>query len=337
MLPSVRFGGVLFLKGFELPDQAVVERLNALLELERSFLSHDDEPIPVHEQLFVVASAHVPSVGGGGGWAARLRRALPEGLSPAVVSRLTLVNVEPPTFAEFEEAYSGLLTRRIGGGDGARCVHCMFALLQPVGLWQPKLARQLTLGHLLRWCDYARQLDRRHWVSWAAGPANEQAVLLNLVLGGQILLLDQLEKPARDELAAEMARVGAAYCGQAAKQQLADPDASSGHCAQSDWVVNVRGEAHLRYLGFRLPGACSKRASEERVDFGRFEPSFSSVRNLSRILAARDTGHAINLVGPPGIGKSAVVEAAAQLLGRRFIRISCSSSLTVDDLFGTYR
>ena len=38
-----------------------------------------------------------------------------------------------------------------------------------------------------------------------------------------------------------------------------------------------------------------------------------------------------------GIGKSAVVEVAAKLLGRQFTRISCSSGLTVDDLFGTYR
>lgn len=42
VLPSVRFGGVLYLKSFELPDQAVVEGLNALLELERSFRSGAD-------------------------------------------------------------------------------------------------------------------------------------------------------------------------------------------------------------------------------------------------------------------------------------------------------
>ena len=55
------------------------------------------------------------------------------------------------------------------------------------------------------------------------------------------------------------------------------------------------------------------------------------------MLIARDTGHAVNLVGPPGIGKSAVAEVAASLLGRSFTRISCSRSLTVDDLFGSYR
>ena len=61
------------------------------------------------------------------------------------------------------------------------------------------------------------------------------------------------------------------------------------------------------------------------------------MRNLSRILLARDTGHVMDLIGPPGVGKSAVVEVAARLLERPFTRISCSASLTVDDMFGSYR
>ena len=46
VMPSVRFGGVLFLRGFEMPDQAVVEGLNALLELDRSFRSVGSRGLP---------------------------------------------------------------------------------------------------------------------------------------------------------------------------------------------------------------------------------------------------------------------------------------------------
>ena len=42
------------------------------------------------------------------------------------------------------------------------------------------------------------------------------------------------------------------------------------------------------------------------------------------------------LVGPPGIGKTAIAEVAAEILGKRFVRICCSKNLSVEDLFGTY-
>lgn len=274
----------------------------------------------VHEELFVVASADEQLTTG----AARRRGAIPEGLSPAVVSRLTLVHVEPPTYDDFEVEYSGLLTHRIGGRIGQGSVEYMFTVLRTLAQVQPRLVQRLTLRRLLQWCDYA-QLDR--WAT-AASAGSTDTFLANLVLGAQVLLLDQLDKRQRAIAIDALRAVEAKYTA-LAPEQHADPDRAHGHYDRSHWVRGEGSSTYLSYLGLRVGCAVH--------DIGSFEPSFSAVRNLSRVLIARDTGHTVNLVGPPGIGKSAVTEVAAKLLRRPFTRISCSRSLTVDDLFGSYR
>ena len=163
--------------------------------------------------------------------------------------------------------------------------------------------------------------------------------MANLVLGSQVLLLDGLEPSQREALVQALAPIEAEYTAHAALQH-SEPQVELGHCSPLTWLQQQQEEdkrekeeaVYLSYLGLHLGVG-----HEVGRGFGGFEPSFTAVRNLSRVLVARDTGHAINLVGPPGVGKSAVAEVAARLLGRPFTRISCSRSLTAEDLFGSYR
>lgn len=270
---------------------------------------------------------------------------MPEGLSPATISRLTLIQLDPPRVDEFEAEYSALLARRIGRlsstltpADCARCVLYMFDVLRLLESRHAKIARRQTLRRLLQWCDYVR-LDRS---VPGCRLGSFDAAMANLALGGHVLLLDQLDPAARAAMVAALADVETRY-SETALDQHADPDPNRGHYDRFDegcgtWLTTGtdRRQMILSYLGFHLGGGAEAPA-DTVYGFGGFEPSFSAVRNLSRVLIARDTGHAINLVGPPGIGKSAVAEVAATLLGRPFTRISCSRSLTVDDLFGSYR
>ena len=198
---SVRFGGMLFLKGFDLPDQAAVEGLNGLTELERTFSSgaDPDEGVPVHAQLHIVASVHEAACADSG------RGSTVRGLSPAVVSRFTLIHVEPPRFVDFGEAYRGLLERRLGYPGCARGVDYMLAALGRLEQLQPRLVHRLTLRNLLQWCDYAGVQRRAMPEPWERVPGATQ--LLNLVLGGQVLLLDKLPPEQRAEAALALGEV----------------------------------------------------------------------------------------------------------------------------------
>ena len=64
------------------------------------------------------------------------------------------------------------------------------------------------------------------------------------------------------------------------------------HCDARAWLVCRAEGNYLSYLDLFLGSG--------PVDFGGFAPSFTAVRNLSRLLLSRDTGHPVNLVGPPG-------------------------------------
>jgi hypothetical protein len=62
----------------------------------------------------------------------------------------------------------------------------------------------------------------------------------------------------------------------------------------------------------------------------------SLVLNMARILAASTIQGPLLLEGPPGIGKTAVVEHVASLLGYPCERINLSGSVTVGQLLGSY-
>lgn len=63
-------------------------------------------------------------------------------------------------------------------------------------------------------------------------------------------------------------------------------------------------------------------------------PTTSLLKNIYSIFNAVISGDNLLLEGPPGIGKSAVVQSTALLTGNQYVRIAFSGSTTSRDLFG---
>jgi len=61
------------------------------------------------------------------------------------------------------------------------------------------------------------------------------------------------------------------------------------------------------------------------------------IKHIFNIICAAYTKNSLNLIGPPGVGKTAICEIVSNLLGYKFVRIACSESQKIEDLFGGYQ
>ena len=64
-------------------------------------------------------------------------------------------------------------------------------------------------------------------------------------------------------------------------------------------------------------------------------PTKTLIMNIARIFAANVSNSPLLLEGPPGIGKTAVVNQVAMLLGVECERINFSSNTTIEHLYGS--
>lgn len=318
---SVRFGGVLLLENVNLPDQAVVEQLNSLTELgvqDRTFKPFAaDDGIPIHPRLMVVATVHQPS---------------PRPISPALRSRYTLIHVDPPDVMGAEAR--ALVQHRLAtsSSNTAAAVNYLYGLLEIVHRHAPRTAARLSLRHLYRWCDM-------HQLEVAAD--GDDKTELAAVLGGQLVIVDAIPaETARANVHAALAvshATAAIYTRVVAKYPAlgrssgpdhlwARPAAGHPHCVASFGVVNPACKCS------DTEDVCTERLSELGV-----VATAPAVANLARMITMQNLrNQPLALEGPPGVGKSMLAEAAARLLGLGFVRVSCSNSLSVEDLFGSF-
>ncbi|CAH1795989.1 unnamed protein product [Owenia fusiformis] len=275
LLQNIRFGGIALLKDINLPDQAVVECLNSITELEPVF-THPNSvkmPVVVHENLYIVATISKPML---------------RPVSPALRSRYTFISVEAPDYrsAEVDQFLADILVQR----DKLTTEDESKRVIQSYKENYFTRYRDVTVNDLIKWT---------HFCNIATFDENLDE---KLKMGNQILFHD---RSSSNEMALE-----------GSNDMLVHDDESS--C----W--------YLRASGVILPNEPS-RVEEDLV-------VTDNVLNIvSKLLIGHYTGHVMNLLGPPGVGKSKITEVFARhVLKRQFIRISCSSCLSADDLFGTF-
>ncbi|CAM9430054.1 unnamed protein product, partial [Ectocarpus sp. 6 AP-2014] len=336
---------VLFLEDFNLPNQAVTERLNSLLEPERSFTLTEDisrsedgeggvggQAIPVPPGFQVFATVHR------GNASARLN------ISPATRSRFTEIAVQAYSELELRAVLSAVVDKRLSlAPDTLESKNIVEDLMwlqsKPAASGGTNRSCPVDITHLLKVCDFVADTKRRQLSSGEEMKADEALDVRKIVLVGvRFLALDCLESNTAMELARKWnaeRQIGASE--QLLESLFMDPQ---GEVLSSPLKWANNGHIKCRYGNVTanaqpLYGQDTEHDSHILTKLLGLQTTSTTVKNIARIFASIAAGAPLLLQGPPGVGKTAVVLAVARVLGSQVERICLSANTTADQLFGT--
>ncbi|CAM9111349.1 unnamed protein product, partial [Ectocarpus sp. 13 AM-2016] len=336
---------VLFLEDFNLPNQAVTERLNSILEPERSFTLTEDisrsedgeggvggQAIPVPPGFQVFATVHRGNV------SARLN------ISPATRSRFTEIAVEAYSELELRAVLSAVVDKRFSlAPDTLESKNIVEDLMwlqsKPAASGGTNKSCTVDITHLLKVCDFVANAKRWQPSSGEEMKVQEALDVRKIVLiGVRFLALDCLESNTAMELARKWnaeRQIGASE--QLLENLFMDPQ---GEVLSSPLKWANNGHIECRYGNVTantqlLYDQDTEHDSHTLTKLLGLQTTSTTVKNIARIFASIAAGAPLLLQGPPGVGKTAVVLAVARVLGSQVERICLSANTTADQLFGT--
>ncbi|KAG0149859.1 hypothetical protein CROQUDRAFT_39244 [Cronartium quercuum f. sp. fusiforme G11] len=320
LVQAMREGEPVLLDEISLADDSVLERLNSLLEPNRSIVlaecggaTIEEMQIKAHPSFEIMATMNP-----GGDFGKRE-------LSPALRNRFTEIWVplvsEP---ADRTAIFAARLSSSESGGiPSSECLIWAERIVAFSSFFSQSPAssmlscRELSLRDGLAWCDFIRSC------STLSAPNA-------FVNGAQMTVLD---------------RLGTAGFGQdlspAAIKRLRDACFVELHKLagiqtpiHQDQIRVLETDSNLQIGYFSLSKAAPtliSRSLHQRYSFDA--PTVA--QNALRIIRALQVPKSILLEGSPGVGKTSMVEALARLTGRRLRRINLSDQTDLLDLFGS--
>lgn len=352
LVEAMNEGGALLVDEINMADDAVIERLNSVLELERSlFLSekgtvcHAKEVVGTPEVIVAKHGFQVLATMNPGGDFGKKE------LSPALRNRFTEVWIPPPSCIE---DYSPVVNQRllrlsndssyVRAEEGMKIL-CRFlerslSHSQGRGFEQQRKVEnefdsetsfQISVRDLAAWCDFVTEtvricdLDPIMAVVHGArlvfldGMCVGSASGANLALEAKVWedLISLLPSDVHDKV--ESSRFGAANKIEFAK----------GHPVTEEFCFRFDSFTILRRKETLSNG------SGQNVSSFSFE-SPNTIRNTARLARGMCVGsRPILLEGPPGCGKSSLIEALSSSARYPFLRINLSESTEMSDLVGS--
>jgi midasin (ATPase involved in ribosome maturation) len=105
-------------------------------------------------------------------------------------------------------------------------------------------------------------------------------------------------------------------------------------------IISVKDETYLKLGDFFLPTLEKFHTDTYEINSLSIKCSFNfttptTIINLGRIIRALQLPRAILLEGPPGAGKTSIVQSLAVLTGNQLIRINLSEFTDLSDLLGS--
>ncbi|KAL4085986.1 hypothetical protein PRIC1_014609 [Phytophthora ramorum] len=350
LVESMKNGDLILIDEVNLAEDAVLERLNSVLEPSRTLLLAEKggdqvEEIVAHQKWRVMATMNP-----GGDFGKRE-------LSPALRNRFTEIWV--PSISDLDDIAT-IIRDRLVGPRGAlspsrslppAAIDGLASLCDPI-LSFVKTFNEANGG--TGGCGAVTLRDILSWVNFITSVVKKQDVdsslkvtaLTAFVQGAALSILDGLGLGSDKALHTALKARDEAY-----RYLLAlVPD--------DDQVVKQKVIDSLNVTKLSVDNnidQLNSYASEETTEgkFGispflisrgpdpvRRKPAFSlkaptTMSNLHRVLRAMQVSRPIILEGSPGVGKTSLISALAAASGHRLVRINLSEQTDISDLFGS--
>lgn len=288
---------VLFLEDFNLPNQAVTERLNSLLEPERSFTLTEDisrsdggdgvggQDIPVLPGFQVFATVH------------RSKPSARINISPATRSRFTEIAVQGYSTDELRAVLGVVIADRLGlepdSGGNKEIVEDLIWLQQEQPAASGVIHKSCTIDitHLLKICDFVADAESQQA---STGDEKDQSTQMrkNVLVGARFLALDNLDSTTAIKLVkrwSEYRHIGAS--DELLKSLFLDP---AGDVLSSPLEWTESGNIQCTYghvvACAQHGGEAFERGSESlKIALG-LETTSTTVKNIARIFASIAAG-----------------------------------------------
>ncbi|MBW0467712.1 hypothetical protein O181_007427 [Austropuccinia psidii MF-1] len=315
LVQAMQEGDYVLLDEISLADDSVLERLNSLLEPERSIVlaergggTIDQMKITAHSNFEIMATMNP-----GGDFGKRE-------LSPALRNRFTeiwvpLLSDPMDRLAVYSARLSAASSRPETNFDPLHWANCIisFSSFYSQSDFTAQLAcRELSLRDGLSWCDFMKF-------------ASSLSPALAFIHGAQMTVLD---------------RLGTAGFGQ-------DLMMDSIHQYRQSCLSFLHQLAEIPFDNIPSPIRISHTENEITIgdftlkrDAGALDSLCYSLtaptaaHNVMRILRALQIPKAVLLEGSPGVGKTSLVETLARISGKRLRRINLSDQTDLIDLLG---
>ncbi|DBA04889.1 TPA: hypothetical protein N0F65_006891 [Lagenidium giganteum] len=339
LVESMKKGDLILIDEVNLAEDAVLERLNSVLEPSRTLLLAEKggdhvEEIVAHKKWRVMATMNP-----GGDFGKRE-------LSPALRNRFTEIWV--PSITDIDDIATIVRDRLAGraASIGSRQID-LAPLCDPTLAFVQQFNKEnggfggcgaVTLRDILSWINFICTVTKEHasaasltkvgpWTAFVQGAA--LAILDGLGLGSDKALHTALK--ARDSAYKYLLDLVPTDDEDARREVLESLSATKNAVGDKIGSLNSKDEKFFGLSPFMIT-----RGSEpvlKRPAFSLKAPTTMS--NLYRVLRAMQVNRPIILEGSPGVGKTSLISALAAASGHRLVRINLSEQTDISDLFGS--
>ncbi|KAL7950476.1 hypothetical protein V8C42DRAFT_359440 [Trichoderma barbatum] len=304
LVESMRGGHFFLLDEISLADDSVLERLNSVLEPQRTLLLAEKG---VDNSFVVGADGYqfFATMNPGGDFGKKE-------LSPALRNRFTEIWVPP--LSESDDIYDITRTKLTEAAKTYAEAVVRFAAWFGA-TFRPMATAPFSVREVLAWVQFINA-------------SADEDVVLSIVHGAAAIFIDSLGANPSAILATDVNAIHRQRVDCLNKLgQLLGRDVSATYQTQPELDVS---ESHLTIGGF----SAARTADASTPSSFAFHAPTTRL-NAMRVIRAMQTQKPILLEGSPGVGKTSLVVALAQACGRPLTRINLSDQTDLMDLFGT--